>query len=399
MFALSLGLFALACLGLLLLTVQLIAVALFRRRSARSMSSARTPGISVLKPLCGVDDDLKRNLELFAQLDYPDYEVMLGVRNVRDAAFPIATEMVSRWPKRFRLVIQQGEPGLNPKVNQLITLAREAKHDLLVVSDSNVRVRSDYLTEIAALFEDKSIGLVTHAVAGVGEQRIGALMDNLYMTTHVSAGVIAAKVVAGQDLVVGKSMAFRRSDLAAMGGFESAKYVLAEDYTMGRRIASELGKRVCVASQPVLNVTQRRSVSEFIRRYQRWSVMQRQAVGYAVYASKALMNPFPTALVAFLCAPSLVTFAVVCGVAVLKSTVDAIAFSVLRRERVSPIALLVGPLCDLLVAGTWVHGLLNDRVNWRGNVLKVTAGTQLVPMRSELLPRPTKVDAAIKLAA
>src|SRR5262245_39649991 len=147
---------------------------------------ARRPPISILKPLCGLDDRLAGNLLSFANLPYPDYEVVLGLRNANDAAYPLAWMAARRWPNRFRIVLQQGEAGLNPKVNQLCTLARHARHDVIVISDSNTRVQPDYLDDIAAHLDDSTVGLVTHALVGDGETeadaRLGAIADNLHLT-------------------------------------------------------------------------------------------------------------------------------------------------------------------------------------------------------------------------
>src|SRR6266540_6776050 len=146
--ALSVSLLAFGTLGFVLLLVQLGSAT--RHMRAKPPAPRTMPPISVLKPLCGVDDDLANNLEGFVSLDYPEYEVLLGVRDTRDAAYPVARALAKRYPGRVRVVVQRGTPGMNPKVNQLCTLARAAHHDLLVVSDSNVRVGTDYLREIAA---------------------------------------------------------------------------------------------------------------------------------------------------------------------------------------------------------------------------------------------------------
>src|SRR5512133_3397827 len=239
-------LLAAALVGLAIVAIQTLSL----RRHVREAPArpARMPPISILKPLCGVDDDLEANLRSFAELDYPEYEVVLGVASTRDAAWPVARAAARRWPGRFRAVVQRGEPGLNPKVNQLLTLARAARHDVLVVSDSNVRVEPGYLAEIAALLEDERVGLVTHAIVGVGEARVGSLMDHLHLAGCIAPGVVAAKRLARRDIVVGKSMALRRRDLDRMGGFATVKDVLAEDYVMGLRVSTVLGKHVAVAA-------------------------------------------------------------------------------------------------------------------------------------------------------
>ena len=240
----ALTLAAAAVLGLVVAWGQVAALWIHLRGPRRVPT--RRPAISILKPLCGLDDRLAGNLLSFADLPYPSYEVLLGVRSANDAAYALAWMCARRWPHRFRVVMQQGEPGLNPKVNQLVTLARHARHDILVVSDSNIRVQPDYLDDIAAHLEDPSVGLVTHPLVGDGEAesdaRLGAIADNLHLTGVITPGVVAAKLLAHKDYVIGKSMAMRRADLEALGGFEAVKNVLAEDFVLGRAVDRTAGQ-------------------------------------------------------------------------------------------------------------------------------------------------------------
>ena len=287
---LSLLLFAAAGIGMLLVVVQLAALVRHTQTPATLLPSGpgRT-GVSVLKPLCGHDDGLLDNIASFVSQGYAPFELLLGVRDCDDGAFPIACEAARRWPDAVRVILQEGEPGLNPKVNQLITLARAARYDVIVVCNSNVRVAPGYLAEIASHLDDPRIGLVTHPITGAGEERLGSLLDNLHLGSYVGPGVIAAKRVAGKDIVIGKSMALRRIDLMTLGGFAAVKDVLAEDYVMGQMISARLGKRVpgAVARTPVTNHSRGRSVADFVRRYQRWSVMHRQAVTPMTYVGQA----------------------------------------------------------------------------------------------------------------
>jgi ceramide glucosyltransferase len=390
-------LFAGCAFGLFLYALQLLAVLVHRRAPRRH--SATRPGISILKPLCGVDDDLAANLECFARLDYEPCELLLGVRDRSDAAYPLALAAARRHPHRVRVVLQRGVPGLNPKVNQLITLARAARHDLLVVSDSNVRVAPDYLGEIAAHFDDPAVGLVTHAVAGIGESRFGSLMDNLHLASAIGAGMIGAKRVVGQDVVVGKSMALRRADLEALGGFEIVADVLAEDYVLGRMVGRQLKKRVVVASTPVLNVSQRRSARDFYRRYQRWSVIHRQAIGGKMYAAQALLNPTMMAAGGALVHPSLLTLSGLGAVVALKLAYDGAAMRLLRGGRVPWRTLLASPAKDALLARAWASGLLCREIEWRGNPLRVLPGTRLALPRANLPSVHTTVKGAFPTAA
>lgn len=337
----------------------------------------RTPPMSILKPLCGVDDDLEANLASFAALEYPEYEVVLGVRDARDPAHPVALAGARRWPGRFRVALQRGEPGLNPKVNQLVTLARAARHDVLVVSDSNVRVEPGYLSEIAALLEDEAVGLVTHPIAGVGEATVGSLMDHLHLAGSIAPGVVGAKRLAGRDLVVGKSLALRRADLDALGGFEAVKDVLAEDWVLGVMVPARLGKRVAVARRPVENVSRRRSVRDFAGRYRRWGVLQRQAVGPVPYVAQAILNPVLLASVAAAAAPGRATLGALAAACVAKAALDGAAARALRAGGFRVAQLAWVPVKDLVFGAAWLHGLLRRDVVWRGRRILVTRGTRI----------------------
>lgn len=372
---LSLVLFVAAATGLVAITAQHLALWRHVRQAPRVRR--RSPPISILKPLCGADDDLAANLASFADQDYPEYEVVLGVRSARDPAFGVARDASRRWPERFRVALQRGEPGLNPKVNQLITLARAARHDVLVVSDSNVRVEGGYLAEIAALLEDEEVGLVTHLLAGAGEVRLGSLLDHLHLAGSVAPGVVGAKRLAGRDIVVGKSMALRRGDLEALGGFEAVKDVLAEDFVLGCAIGGALGKRVAIARGAIRNVSVSRSVAAFLARYQRWAVLQRQAVGPLLYAAQALLNPVLLATAGATVAPSRESAAALAAVCAAKAALDGGAARLLRPGgfRVAQLALV--PAKDLLFGAAWLYGLVRQDVEWRGTRIAVTRGTRI----------------------
>lgn len=341
----------------------------------------RRPGISILKPLCGLDDRLAGNLLSFADLPHANYEVLLGLRSTDDAAYPLAWMATRRWPHRFRIVLQQGEVGLNPKVNQLVTLARHARHDILVISDSNTRVETDYLDDITAHLEDRSVGLVTHLLAGEGEAesdaRLGAIADNLHITGVITPGVIAAKLLADKDYVIGKSMAMRRADLAALGGFESVKNVLAEDFVLGRAIAQVLGKRVVLGRSVVKCISVRRPLTSFTRRYARWNVMQHQCAGLLAYLGLLLENPTLLATMAAVVKPGAPTFGLLLGCAISRMATDALASRLLRGHGFHPRVLLAGGLKDILSGAAWAYGLVSRSIEWRSNRLVVSSGSRL----------------------
>lgn len=334
----------------------------------------------MLKPLCGMDDELSSNLESFARLDYPTYEVLLGVRDVDDAAYPIARQAAAKWPDRMRVVLQRGEPGLNPKVNQLITLASRARYPLLVVSDSNVVAEPGYLREVAGYLEDSAVGLVTHPITAKGERTLGALMDNAHLCSGIAPGLVAALTLADFPIVVGKSMALRRSDLRTLGGFAAVKDVLAEDFVLGRKVHDQLGKRVAMAHRPIATVCSARSLGGFFDRYVRWATIQRRSVGLALYTAMVLLNPVPVALLAVLLAPNRVTYAAMLGCWLTKALFERAAGRALRSSGFAARGALTLPLKDALLFSAWLIGFVRSKVTWRGNALAVLDGTRLVPI-------------------
>jgi ceramide glucosyltransferase len=369
------ALLALSLVGLVLLAIQLASL---RRHRARRLSAPRgTPGISVLKPLCGLDEELWENLTNFAAIEWPACEVLLGVRSPADPAWKVALRAQAAWPHRFRAVVQSGEPGQNPKVNQLVTLARRARHDILVVSDSNVRVERGYLAEIAALLEDPEVGLVTHLVAGTGERTLGALFDHLHLTCAIAPGVVALKRVAGRDVVVGKSMALRRADLEALGGFEAAKDVLAEDYALGQCVVRGLGKRVAIGRQPIFQVGVERGVREVVGRYARWAVLHRTTTGRAVHLCQALLNPVLLGGVAVLLDPGAASALGLAAVCAAKMALDDACARLLRPGGFSIPQLLAVPLKDLAFGLPWARALVRRDVVWRGRRIEVGEGTRI----------------------
>jgi ceramide glucosyltransferase len=383
--------FLVASVGVGLVALQTSFVYRFLRQPVRQPKVAPLPGISILKPLCGLDEGLEASLHTFANLDYPNYEVIIGFHTATDPAMGVAKACVERWPNRFRIVLQQGEHGFNPKVNQLITLTKAARYGIVIVSDASVRAVPGYLSEIAAHFEDQDVALVSHSVAAVGEKTWGALFDNLYLMTHFSSGMIAAKATANQDMVLGKSMAFRLSDLQAMGGFEAAKDYLAEDFVLGRWVTEKLHKRVVFARTVPQTLSVNRTIGGFISRYRRWSVMQRNGVGVLLYITQTAMYPVLHATLGLVLAPSLRALTWWLVIAFAKGLLDVYQARLFRSGDMPWRTAFVSPMHDLLVALAWFYGLRYDRVEWRGQLYEIAWGTKVVPLGGEV-PAPVPAE-------
>ena len=359
------------------LAVTLLAhAAVFVVLAPKKRDEAPAPPVTIFKPVKGAEPGLYENLASLARQDYPEFELLIGAEDADDSALAIARQVAKDFPdRRIQVRVGARRLGLNPKVNLLAALAGHASHEHWLISDSNVRVGPDYLRETAAELADPAVGLVTNVLVGQGEG-MGALLENLHLGGFVAGATSFAKVAGNRSCVIGKSMLFRRRDLEAIGGFWSVRSVLAEDYVLGR--AFELaGFKVAVSPYVVSTVNEGWTLERFVNRHVRWAQMRRR-LSPGAFVSELVLNPILWIALA-LCAsrldPLLVALGAM-GVAV-KCAADAL---VLRRLGRPPrlTQLLFIPAKDLLIAGLWFVGAFRRTVNWRGNVLRIERGSQLV---------------------
>ncbi len=381
--AIALGLFSIgACSVLFGFVMHACVRAVLRRKK----TSGPTPPISILKPLKGVDAELYENLASLARQDYPAFEMVLGTEDAMDPALAVARRVQRAFPGvRVRIVAGQTASGYNPKVANLVQLARFASHDHVLVSDADVRVDPSYLRSLAAEMEDARVGLVSSVIANTGERTLGASFDALQMNGFVAQAVCGAEVLAGHPCVVGKSMLLRKSDLEKIGGFSVVKDVLAEDYVLGQ-LYHRAGFRVALSGHPVRSMAPNRPFSSFFDRHLRWAQMRRH-VSFLHHIGEPLLHPTAWFLVAstlalyggdgsrFSAAIALLSVAFVCA----KAVSDALLVTALRGESFALEDLALIPLKDLVVTFAWALSLVKTTVVWRGNVMQVGPGSVLSP--------------------
>lgn len=373
---LAVALSGLATLGCIFCSVELWYLYRLTKRPVHPLSE--WPAVSIIKPLAGFDDDLIENIKSHLKLDYPaPYEVLLGVRSADDAAYPVAQQLAAEYPDRVSVHLQEGAPGFNPKVNQLITLTRHAKYDVIALTDSNVRVPPHWLRELTSMLYEPGIGLSTNLFSGVGEERIGAAFDNMTLSTFCGTNLATGELAFNLVQIVGKSLAIKKSTLAAIGGWEDVKDLLAEDQRLGRKLKKK-GFRTRACPSFVENVQRTQPLSHFVDRHARWAMLRFRVLVGVIF--EPLLNPMPIALVGALLRPSAPGgWAVFAACAAFSIAFTEASARVMRGHGFAPKWLALVPLRDLLFLFAYLRGATMRSVNWRGNKLKVGKKTKLSP--------------------
>lgn len=376
----SATLIALAVVSAIVYALTLVATWRFYRRSSSSAIYAQLPGVSLLKPIHGLVESLEQNLQSAYEQDYPGgLEVIVTASTPHDAAVEVARRVAARFPTiRTSFVFADRRNALNPKVASLIPACATARHELLLQTDDNVYLPPDYLRQIVSEMLATDAALLSNPVVGVGEQSIGATLENLQLTTATAPALCAAHHVLEIPAVVGKSMLMKRASLEALGGFASVGDVLAEDYVLGKRFA-EAGEKVVLSTTPIRNVNHRTTVRAFLSRHTRW-LRLRAALHPAALLYELLANPLPLVLLAFITSGGAYgTGPFLLGTLVARVGFDSVLMQRLRGSSLGLRHLWLIPARDLLMLGIWVCAVLSRKVSWRGSRLRVGTETRLAP--------------------
>ena len=331
------------------------------------------PAVSILKPLRGTDPEMYQAFRSHCLQDYPEYELIFGVSDPADPAAALVAQLQGEFPDRhIKLVLCDRLLGPNGKVSNLVHMLAQARFDFLLVNDSDILVPPDYLRRVLAPFADPQVGMVTCLYRGLAGTTLGSRLESVGIATDFSAGVLAARILQGVKFGLGSTLAFRREDLARIGGFEPLVDYLADDYQLGARIAA-LGKQVIVSDVVVDHHLPDYSLREFFRHQMRWARAIRDSRKLD-YLGLAATFGLPWALFALLFARGAgwawLLFCIVC---VTRFWLAMFMARVLKQ----PLALagyLLIPVRDLAALFVWIASFFGHTIHWRGLEFRLKDG-------------------------
>jgi ceramide glucosyltransferase len=324
-----------------------------------------TPPVSVLKPVCGLDREAYENYASFCRQEYPEFEIIFGVTESTDPAVPVIEKLIRDFPQcKIRLLIGAEPLGTGDKVNKLCRLVREAQHEILIISDSDIRVAPGYLDAVASPFADPKVGAVTCLYRGITDSSLVSEMEALG-TSDFDAGVLSAWQLSGLDFTLGATMATTKTRLAEIGGFEVLVDHFSDDYELGHRIAT-LGYRVEVTTFPVFTVFPTQTLAQCFRHQVRWALAMKHSRPWGHF-SLIFTHGLPWTILAVAIAPSWPIAAFyVAGYIVLRGLmawtvgVWGVQDPILRRK------MYLVPLRDAFAFSVWLTSFFKRRIEWRG---------------------------------
>ena len=356
----------------------LAALRFFGRNQTQTQADY-APSVSLLKPVHGVDFGSYENFASFCKQDYPEYEILFALNHDSDPAVPLIRQLMAEFPQRWiRLFTSAEDLGANRKVNKLAMLTREAKYDVLVLTDGDVRVNPGYLREVVGPLRDKKIGAVTSFYRAIAQENLGAKLEAIGAASDFFAGVLMAQWKEGIRFALGASIATTKEWVRKMGGFETIADTLADDYELGLRIANA-GGEVVLSSEPVWTMYPAQSLRGFWDHQLRWARTVRLCRPLS-YLGLLFTQGLPWTVLAILLAPLpwvagayLTAYLVLRLVMAWTVGVRGLQDEVLRRN------LWLVPVRDAIYFLVWLASFASNRIRW-GSVEYAIQNGRMVPI-------------------
>ena len=354
-------------------------VAAQRYRAAVPPAFKSVEPISILKPLAGLDDSLESNLRTFFEQDYPEFEILFAVREAHDPALAVVKKLQAEHPLiRTQLLVTGEPPYPNAKVFSLDLMLSKAANDLVVMSDSDIRVTPTLLRTVAAEFQDAALGVATCPYRAVSGASIWSRLEATGMNTDFWGGALVARMLEGMRFAVGPTIVARRRVLQSIGGFARLKDYLAEDFVIGK-FAAEAGHGVILSCYVIEHHIGKATLRENIAHRLRWGRSTRRS-RRSGYVGQIFTMPIPLALIVCAFMPKL--WPVLLIAAVLRAIAAYMVSARVLRARVNWGLL---PIEDVIGFFFWIAGFFGNVISWRGRRYRLYADG-----RFELIPESGK---------
>jgi ceramide glucosyltransferase len=373
------GFLAIAAIPFIYYAIALYSSWRYFRRPVRAPDAAFLPPVSILKPIRGLDPDAYENLASFCRLDYPEFEMVLCVDPDDQAVLSVLTRLESDFPEcRIRVLHGSGRVATNDKVAKLARLVNDAAYEVVVISDSDVRVRPDYLRQLAAPLRDPKVGAVTCFYVPTETTTLTDHLQSVGMMSDFYAGILVDWQLEGVKFALGPTIATTRARLNGFGGYPALENRPADDLLVGRLIA-EQGYEVVLLNYAIETVCDYASFRDLLHKRLRWIVVMRHMRPWGHFGL-LLTQGLPWSLAAVAVHPSAAVAAGYLGTyAVMRAAMTwLIGIHGLRQSQLWGQMTLI-PVWDAVAFGIWLTSFSRNSIRWRGADYYIRDG-RLVPV-------------------
>jgi len=341
-----------------------------------------TPRLSLLKPLHGAEPGLAEHLATFFEQDYPAYEIVFCARSSKDEGLEIARQVAARHPQiPVQFLSTGGQPDyINAKVASLELMESFAKHDIFVISDSDVRVSPEYLRSVALPFANPRVGGITCAYRGVAaEGGLWARLEAVGMSVEMTAGVLAARSLEGMQFALGPTMAFRRETIRRMGGFRVTADFCSDDFILGNE-TFKLGDTMVLSHHAIDHMVINSSFWQSMLHQSRWMKSTRFSRPKGHFGT-ALTFSMPFGLLGFAAALALHHTSIAIGLLdwgiVSRWALSVVVGNWVVRDHSWFNLLALYPIRDLMGFFFWAASYTSSRIHWRGRKFQLLPGGRM----------------------
>lgn len=336
------------------------------------------PPVTILKPVKGMDAGSYDNFASFCHQEYSGpLQILFAAASSDDPVVAAIRLLIENHPDHdIALTINPAIHGPNYKVSNLINTFPQAKHDIIIVCDSDIRVVPEYLRSVTGHFCDPRVGLVTSLYRTSAVHGIATALEATGFTAEMIPNVLVALRLEGLSFALGASMAVRREALASIGGFGVLADYLADDYQLGNKV-HHAGWLIALDGCFVESIVRAENLMSVLSRQLRWARTMRVSRPGG-YLASGITLPFPAAFTAALLAPSLQAgLAAIALLYTVRLAVSTIFSRRFVRDDLFPRWLWLLPLRDMLAFFCWALSFLGNRVEWRGTRFKLKPGGKL----------------------
>jgi len=351
-------------------------------RAAGAWRTLTLPPATILKPLCGAEPALYEHLRSFCEQHYPSWQVVFGVRDPHDPALEVVHRLRSEFPQLdLQIAINSAQHGISSKVSNLVNMMPLARHDYIVIADSDIRVGPDYLERVIAPLLDERVGIVTCLYRGCPRPGFWSLLASIFINEWFVPSVRVLALSGSRAFAFGATIALRRATLARVGGFAVIADQLPDDYRLGE-LTRRVGLRTVLSEVEVETCVDEADLGELVRHQLRWlrTIRTVRPIGYAL---AVVSFGLPLAIIGCLLAgASAATLAMLAVTAIARLMIH----SAPRNSYSLPGQLGLAALSDMLGFVLFCWSFAGRRVHWRDARYLIARDGTIQPLPESVEP-------------